>query len=227
MTTKPDTITIEASAERSLLADFATAAIVIEGSSAFSGSAAFKKAQEVTALVDALTSDGLDTESISIRDVRLEASSLAGIKSSSCRYTLQVQDIPTEILPSVLATIASRKQADLRALQWVFSKLDSEIDSLRKEVIERSLSRAKRTASTLGISILGVYNFIESIDSPGPSSQRFGDERALVARRRKANATPSEIGLSLVHSGKLKFSTKTEFRVSPINRGEQGAAPNP
>ena len=222
MNQKPDTIAIEASETRLLTADSASITIVIEGSAVFSGARAFEKAKEVSELVDALEEDGIKRESVSIRDVHLDSSSFAGIKSSACRYTLYVREISTELLPSVLTTVASRNQAELTSLQWGFSKLKAETEELRREVIREALSKAKATADALGVTVLGVYNFDESVHAPGRRSQSYGDDKGF--RLRKSKGPPPEIGFSLIHTETLQVSAKAEFRVSSMDGAGVGPA---
>ncbi|MGI9243328.1 MAG: hypothetical protein ACR2RV_21195, partial [Verrucomicrobiales bacterium] len=127
----PDTITIDAFAERILTADAASLTLVLEGSAVFSGSAAFKKAAELTELIDALAADGIDRDSVSIRDIRVESNNFAGIKSSSCRYTIFVREVSADLLPSALATVAGTKQANLSSIDWVFSDMNAVTETLR------------------------------------------------------------------------------------------------
>ena len=120
----PDIIHVETAREKVLSADSAVLVVVTEGASAFSGDRAFKKAAEVNDLVVAIEEIGLDGESVSILDVRMASDSFVGIKSSSCKYTVQIRDVPTDLVPKALAVVASRKQARLESLAWEFSNLE-------------------------------------------------------------------------------------------------------
>lgn len=154
-------------------------------------------------------------DSISIEGAKFSSDTLVGIMSSSCSYRLKIFDIPASILPMALATIASQKQVTMRNMSWRYSKLESEIEELRKLMLERSVIKANATADALGVSILGVFNHTERVVNPGEGPLVFG-MRDTRDRNPKDKAS-SGIGFSLIHSGTLLLSMETEYRVSAMN----------
>ncbi|NLX95328.1 MAG: hypothetical protein GXY83_04055 [Rhodopirellula sp.] len=63
---QPDTISVRVVNEAEIDADTADLTVVVEGSSVFSGSEAFKKAKELRALIDALKEAGIAWKALSL-----------------------------------------------------------------------------------------------------------------------------------------------------------------
>ena len=85
-----DTITVRVINEVELDADSADLTVIIEGSSVFSGSEAFKKAKELRNLIEALKEVGIEEDRVKLRSVEINSQSFAIIKTSSAKYVASI-----------------------------------------------------------------------------------------------------------------------------------------
>jgi len=212
MDSKPDTIKISASHKQEIFADHADLFVSVKGSSLVSGDQAMKKAREVSQLVDALTSFGLSPEAIQLQGVHIESSSGALLKSSSATYRLKVKCEKLDLLAELLDIIALQKNTSLERIQWKYPE-----ESAREQAMEMALGKAKvkaeKIANSLGVKLLGVYDFIENtFDEERPYPQF-----AMQAVPKAARGTPApepSLGMDIQHSKTVTVSVDIWYRVS-------------
>ena len=212
MESKPDTIHITASHREEIFASHADLFVTVRGSSVFSGNEAMKKAKEVSALVDELTRAGVSAENIHLQGVHVETSSGAILKSSSATYRLRIRCEKLDQLAELLDIVASQKNAALEQIAW---KYPEEITRARglETAIAAAKSKADKVAASLGVKLLGVYQFTENtFDEEAPFPQ-FQPQIAMMKARGAPAAEPS-LGMDIQHSKTIQVNVEIEYRVS-------------
>ncbi len=213
---KPDTISVRIVNEAELDADSADLTVVIEGSSVFSGEEAFKKAQELRTLIDALKDVGLDESRVKLRSVEVNSQSFAIIKSSSAKYVVSIKSVAVELVPKVLAAIACQKCIELSRLTWNYGKLKATKQQLRCEALKEALDQAEVDASVLGVKILGIHQLSEESSGRDYNPEYIaGDSADFLAM--KSKRAKQDIGFHLGNSTTAKLDLRAEFRVSAIS----------
>ena len=212
MATKPDTIKISASHKVEILADRADMFVSVKGSSVVSGDQALKKAREVSELVEALTSFGLDPEAIQLQGVHIESSSGTFLKSSSATYRLKIKCEKLDQLADLLDIIASQNNVSLERIQWKYPE-----QAAREQALETALRKAKakaeKIANSLGVKLLGVYDFNENIfDEERPYRPLAMQSAPAVARAMKA-PEPS-LSMDIQHGKTITVGVDIWYRVS-------------
>lgn len=210
MGTKPDTIKISASHKDEIFADRADLFVTVKGSSLVSGDEAMKKAKEVSQLVEALTSFGLSPEAVQLMGVRIESSSGALLKSSSAVYRLKIKCGKLEQFADLLDIIALQKNAVLERIQWKYPE-----DAARERGLETALTMAKakaeKVAASLGVKLLGVYDFMENTYDEERPPMPF---QAMEMKARAASAPEPSLGMEVQHSKTVTVSVDIWYRVS-------------
>jgi uncharacterized protein YggE len=212
MDTKPDTIKVSALHREEIFASHANLYVTIKGSSIFSGSEAMKKAREVSQLVDALTRYGLSSEAIQLQGVRIETTTGPVLKSSSAVYHLKVKTEKVDQLAELLDIIAEQRNAVLERIEWKYPE-----DEARSRGLEDALTKAKekaaRIAGSLGVKLLGVYDFMES---------SFDEERppmpyqAMEMKARAVTAEQPSLNMDIQHSKTIQVNVEIWYRVSDL-----------
>ena len=211
MKSKPDTIKISTSHREEILASHADLYVTVKGSSVVSGNEAMKKAKEVSQLVDELTRFGIPAGNIHLQGVRVETSSGALLKSSSASYRLRIRCDALDQIAELLDIITSQKNAALDRLDWKYPE-----DEARERGLESALAKAKskadKIAASLGVKLLGVYDFIEnSFDEEPPIM--FQPQAMMMKSRAPAPAEPS-LGMDVQHSKMINVNVEIWYRVS-------------
>lgn len=223
---QPDTITVGVVNDAEIDADTADLTVVVEGSSVFSGSEAFKKAEELRALIFSLKEAGIDENRVKLRSVEVNSQSFAMIKTSSAKYVVSIKTVAVELLPQILATVASHKGAKLSRLTWNYGTLKATRSRLRREALTEALKQAQADASELGVRILGIHQLTEDARGKDYNSEYIaGDSADFLAVG--SHGRPRDIGFHLGNSTTATLDLRAEFRVSPISDAEQSDSPEP
>ena len=213
MESKPDTIKISTSHREEILASHADLYVTVKGSSVVSGNEAMKKAKEVTQLVDELTHFGIPAGNIHLQGVRVETSSGALLKSSSASYRLRIRCDALAQIAELLDIIASQKNAALDRIDWKYPE-----DAARERGLEAALAKAKskadKVAISLGVKLLGVYDFIENIYDEEMPYQQFAERGAMQMKARGAAAPEPSLGMDIQHSKTINIGVEIWYRVS-------------
>lgn len=212
MDSKPDTIKISASHKEEIFADRADLFVNVRGSSLVSGDQAMKKAREVSQLVEALTGFGLSPEAIHLQGVHIESSSGALLRSSSATYRLKIQCDKLDQFAELLDIIASQKNAALERIQW---KYPEEIarDQALETALDKAKEKAEKIAGSLGVKLLGVYDFIENLYDEEMPYPQFAMQATPKAARGMPAPEPS-LGMDIQHSKMVNVSVDIWYRVS-------------
>ena len=185
--------------------------MTVKGSSVVSGDQALKKAKEVSGLVEALTSFGLSPEAIHLQGVHIETSSGVLLKSSSATYRLKIRCDKLDQLAELLDIIASQKNAALERIEWKYNEDEARERGLML-TMEKAKSKAQKVAASLGVKLLGVYDFIENAyDEEAPMP--FQAQAVMMKSRSTAPAEPS-LGMDIQHSKTINVSVDIWYRVS-------------
>jgi uncharacterized protein YggE len=212
MDTKPDTIKVSASHREEIFATHANLYITVKGSSVISGNEAMKKAREVSQLVEALTRYGLSPDAIQLQGVRLESASGPVLKSSSAIYRLKVNIENLDPLSDLLDIIAEQKNAILERIEWKYPDEETRTRGL-EAALEKGKEKAGKVAASLGVRLLGVYDFAENIfDEERPPMPYQAMEAGL--RSRSAAADQPSLNLDIQHSKTVQVNVEIWYRIS-------------
>ncbi|HUF00093.1 MAG TPA: SIMPL domain-containing protein [Anaerolineales bacterium] len=212
MDTKPDTIKISAFHREEIFASHANLYVTVKGSSVVSGNEAMKKAKEVSQLVGALTSFGLSSEAVQLMGVRIETSSGTLLKSSSASYHLRIRAEKLDQLAELLDIIASQKNASLERIEWKYPEEAAREHGL-ESAIARGKVKAEKVAASLGVKLLGVYDFMESTFDEDRPPMPF---QAMEMRMKSRAEVADEPGLNMdiQHSKTIQVNVEIWYRIS-------------
>jgi uncharacterized protein YggE len=212
MDVKPDTIKVSASHREDIFASHANLYVTVKGSSIVSGNEAMKKAKEVSGLVEALTKFGLSPDAVQLQEVRIETASGALLKSSSATYHLRIKSEKLEQLAGLLDIIAEQKNATLERIEWKYPE-DAARERGLESAIAKGKERAEKVAASLGVKLLGVYEFTENtFDEERPPMPFQAMEMSMKART-AAPAEPS-LNMDIQHSKTVHVNVDIWYRVS-------------
>ena len=212
MDSKPDTIKISALQREEIFANRADLFMTVKGSSVVSGDQALKKAKEVNQLVEALTSFGLSPEAVQLMGVHIETASGVLLKSSSATYRLKVKCEKLDQLAELLDIIASQKNATLERIEWKYPE-EAARERGMETALEKAKSKADKVAKSLGVKLLGVYDFIENIYDEEIPYPRF-DAQAMPMRAMSKAAPEPSLGMDIQHGKTINISVEIWYRVS-------------
>jgi uncharacterized protein YggE len=214
-----DTITVRVINETELDADSADLTVIVEGSSVFSGSEAFKKAKELRNLIEALKEVGIEEDRVKLRSVEINSQSFAIIKTSSAKYVASIKTVTVELLPAVLSAVASHKGTKLSQLKWNYGRLKEIRSELRREALAEALRQARLDAEVLGTEVLGIHELTEETRgkdyNPEYIAGNLADADFLGVRHRSGQ----DIGFHLGNSTTVNLDLRARFRVGPIANG--------
>ena len=209
---KPDTIKVSASHQEEIFASHANLFVTVKGSSVVSGNEAMKKAKEVSQLVEALTRFGLSPEAIHLQGVRIETSSGALLKSSSAIYHLKIKSEKLEQLAELLDILAEQKNAALERIEWKYPEESAREHGLDLAVA-KGKERAEKVAASLGVKLLGVYDFMENtFDEERPPMPFQAMEMRM--KTRVAAADEPSLNMDIQHSKTVHVNVDIWYRVS-------------
>jgi uncharacterized protein YggE len=209
---KPDTIKVSAFHREEIFASHANLYVTVKGSSVVSGNEAMKKAKEVSQLVEALTRFGLSPDAIHLQGVRIETATGALLKSSSAIYHLKIKSEKLEQLADLLDIVAEQKNATLERIEWKYPEEDARQRGL-ESAITKGKEKAEKVAASLGVKLLGIYDFIENA---------FDEERPpmpfqAMEMRMKTRATVADepsLDMDIQHSKTVQVNVDIWYRVS-------------
>ncbi len=213
MDMKPDTIKVSALHREEIFASHANLYVTVKGSSVISGNEAMKKAKEVSQLVDALTRFGLSSEAIHLQGVRIESTSGALLKSSSAIYRLKVKTEKLDQLAELLDIIAVQKNATLERIEWKYPEEATREHGL-ESAITKAKAKAEKVAASLGVKLLGVYDFIENAfdeETPVPFQAQ-----AMRMKSRAEVADEPNLNMEIQHSKMIQVNVDIWYRVSSL-----------
>jgi uncharacterized protein YggE len=212
METKPDTIKTSAIHREEIFASHANLYVTVKGSSVVSGSEAMKKAREVSQLVESLTRFGLSPEAVQFLGVHIESSSGALLRSSSATYRLRVHLKTLDPLADVLDILASQKNAAVERIEWKYPEDEARERGL-EAAIAKGKAKAEKIAATLGVKLLGVYEFMENtFDEERPPMPFQAVERSM--KTLAAVADQPSLNMDIQHSKMILVNVDIWYRVS-------------
>jgi uncharacterized protein YggE len=211
MDTKPDTIKVSAFHKEEISASHANLYVTVRGSSVVSGNEAMKKAREVSQLVEALTGFGLSPDAIQLQGVRLETASGALLKSSSAVYRLKIKCEKLDRLADIMDILAEQKNATLERIEWKYPEEEARERGL-EAAISKGKAKAETVAASLGVTLLGVYEFMENaFDEERPPMPFQAMEMGMKTR---AAADQPSLSMDIQHSKTIQVNVDIWYRVS-------------
>lgn len=214
MDTKPDTIKISVSHYEEIFASHANLYVTVKGSSVVSGDEAMKKAREVSQLVEALTGFGLGSEAIQLLGVHIESAGGALLRSSSATYRLRVRLDNLDRMAELLDIVASQKNAALERIEWKYPEDEARERGL-EAAIEKGKAKAEKVAASMGINLLGVYDFMENTFDEERPPMPFQAMEMSMKSRAPVPDQPS-LNMDIQHSKTIHVNVDIWYRVSPF-----------
>jgi uncharacterized protein YggE len=209
---KPDTIKVSASHREEIFASHANLYVTVKGLSVISGNEAMKKAKEVSQLIEALTGFGLSLDAIQLQGVRIETASGALLKSSSAIYHLKIKSEKIEQLAGLLDILGEQKNATLERIEWKYPE-EAARDRGLESAIAKGKERAEKVAASLGVKLLGVYDFMENTFDEERPPMPFQAMEMSMKSRAAAPAEPS-LNMDIQHSKTVHVNVDIWYRVS-------------
>lgn len=213
MDTKPDTIKVSALHREEIFASHANLYVTVKGSSIVSRDEAMKKAKEVSQLADALTRFGLSPDAILLQGVYIETTSGTVLKSSNAVYRLKIKTEKVDQLAQLLDIIADQRNATLERIEWKYPEDDTRERGL-ESAIAKAKAKAEKVAASLGVKLLGVYDFIENAydeETPIP----FAAQAVRMKARAEVADVPS-LNMDVQHSKTIQVNVEIWYRVSSL-----------
>lgn len=210
METKPDTIKISVSHKEEIFATHADLHVTVKGASIVSGNEAMKKAKEVSQLLEALKQAGVKEEAITLQGVQVETASGALLKSSTASYRLKIRCEDLTKFAEMLDVIASQKNASLERVVWKYDEEEAR-EKMLQMVIEKAKVKAGKVAASLGVKLLGVYDFIENTYDEEMPVPYFA--QAMPKARAVTTPEPS-LGMEIQHNKNIHVNVDVWYRVS-------------
>jgi uncharacterized protein YggE len=210
---KPDTIKVSTSHREEISATHADLHVTVKGSSLVSGNEAMKKAKEVSQLVEALTSFGVKSESITLQGVHIEGESGRFLKSSSAIYRLKVRCQDLGQFAGLLDIIGLQKNTTIERVEWKYNEDEARERGLNI-ALEKAKSKAAKMAANLGVKLLGVYDLIENAyDEEAPLAFQA---QAMPKFRAAAPASEPSLGMDIQHTKTIHVNLEVWYRISAL-----------
>jgi uncharacterized protein YggE len=213
MESKPDTIKVSAFHKEEIFASHANLYVTVKGSSIVSGNEAMKKAREVSQLVEALTRFGLSPGAIHLQGVHVESSTGTLLKSSSAIYRLKVKTEKLDQLAELIDIVAEQKNATLEQIEWKYPEDEARERGL-EAAITKGKAKAEKVAASLGVKLLGVYDFMENIfdqETPVPLAAQ-----SFMMKARAEVADEPNLNMDVQHSKTVHVNVDIWYRVSSL-----------
>jgi uncharacterized protein YggE len=159
-------LTVHGEYECELEADRADVHITVRGSALFDGEVGLRTVREVAELVDALRQIGILEADIKLHGVETDVHARAIGRSSSATCRLRVRCHNLRLVPTVVLSIRSLKQASVDALEWGYTfsnELQAEWLGL---AVRQAAAKARRAAEELGTELAAIHRVQEQY-SPG------------------------------------------------------------
>ena len=215
--TKPDTISVVTKSIEEIEADAAAIYFTVEGSSSFFGEEAFRKAEEVKAVNEALIAAGVEENRIKLRNVNIDSSTFSMLKSSSASYSIKISKVELSLLPAVLGIIGEQKNCTMTRLEWIYGRADEVRAELRADALRRAIQQARKDAVVLGVDLLGIYDLAEDYHQDSVSRE-YVDDFSLSTKTKRARGRGSiELGVALGNATSVRVTMKAQFRVSAFH----------
>ncbi len=208
---QPDTISIDEFAQREVDATGADVFVTISGASLVSGASAHTKSKEVAKLADDLRAAGVPASALRVQGVSAQVSSGLLVRSSSATFSVRVRCDDLEKLPEVLGIVAAQKNTSTDSISWRYPNEHDLRREWAKELIERANIRANVVSQSLGVSLLGVHHYEESLNQGAfhEAQAAFGGGMPMRSRA----AAPLETGMPLAQSREYTLRVLVRFRV--------------
>jgi len=156
----------------------------------------------------------------------VNSQSFAIIRTSSAKYVVSIKTVAVELLPQILATVASHKGAKLSRLTWNYGTLKATRSRLRREALAEALKQARADASELGVRILGIHQLTEDAQGKDYNPEYIAGDSADFLAVGGARGQ-QDIGFHLGNSTTATLDLRAEFRVTPMADVEPSHAPDP
>lgn len=206
---KPDTIKVSASHKEEIHASHVDLHVTVKGSSLVSGNEALKKAKEVNQLLEALSQVQVKEEAVTLQGVNVSTSTGAVLRSSTASYLLKIRCDDLSRFAEILDVIASQKNAALTRTEWKY-KEDEARERILAGAMEKAKAKAAKVAQSLGVKLLGVYDFLETVYDAEPVLPY----QSMPAARSMPEQKSLSLGMDVQHTKTLRINVDIWYRIS-------------
>ncbi len=133
------------------------------------------------------------------------------LKSSSATYRLRIRTEKLDQLAELLDILALQKNAMLERIEWKYPEESARATGL-EAAIAKGKVKAEKVAASLGVKLLGVYDFIENTfdeERPVPFPMQ-----AMAMRSRADVADEPSLNMDIQHSKTVQVNIDIWYRVS-------------
>ena len=212
-------ITLQETQTHEVAADRADLFVTIEGLSLFSGVEALKKAREVAQLVNDLTTFGLPPEDIFLQGVSADVHSGTLTKNSRARYRLRVHCADLSTLADLVGIVAAQKNTALTSIEWGYPDDDAAHDDWLLACIVRVNEKSAKIAAALGVRVLGVQAFSESLADPEAKYLAIPTLSGAPAGMRRSRMSGEDLGMEVSHAKTVCVSVEVHYLISAYEPG--------
>lgn len=211
-------IVVMAQHEEEISAEAVDLFVTVEGSSLVTGSAALRKAKEVSRLVEALEGCGVESTAISLEGILAEVKSGLLARTSSATYRLRVR-CSLDVLPDALGAVTSAKQAHLQQLDWIYPESAEQQAVWLASCVAKANLKAEAVAKALGASLMGIHRITEYPLRDEQAHLATGQFEGMALRGRAPTAAPIELGFELAQKKRDGRRISAEYRVRGFKGG--------
>ena len=205
-------ITVQERQTHEVAASSADLSVTVEGLSLFGGAEALKKAREVAQLVADLTAFGLPQDAIFLQSVSADVHTGTLTKNSRARYRLRIHCTDLTKLADLVGIVAAQKNTTLNGTTWGYPDDDTLHDDWLVSCIARLNEKSARIAAALGVHIVGIASFSETIEDG--ELGYLGATLSEGSGMRRSRMTSEDLGLEITRTKTVFVSVKADFLVS-------------
>jgi uncharacterized protein YggE len=135
------------------------------------------------------------------------------LKSSSAIYRLKVKTEKLDQLAGLIDIVAEQKNATLEQIEWKYPENEARERAL-ESAITKGKAKAEKVAASLGVKLLGVYDFMENIfdeERPVP----FAAQSFMMKARAEVADEPN-LNMDVQHSKTVHVNVDIWYRVSSL-----------
>lgn len=220
----PNLIVVDESHFEDVVATSATLHLQIKGTSYFNTDVAFKRAKELSTLVESLKSTGITEDDFKLSRIRAEVAAGIFTKFSSVNYHVEVKVRDLSKMPEVLTAIANGKNAIIDYLEWEYPDDQETKDAWLRKALNKAMARGNLIAESLGVKVAGVHECTSRFSDEHPQPRYDGLARSLAAQVKYsrvqyesdeyASRRAIEPGFQLSGTARRGVSVSVAFRVS-------------
>ena len=210
-------ITVKESSDAELTATGAQIVVGIADQSFFTGTEAFRKAQEVAECTEALKRVGVTEDDITLASVTTAIETGILSKTSSAIYHLLVRVTAMEAFGAALSAISSQKNVKIVGMSWHYPDMEDIKATTLQDAVRASKNAAAKIAETLGTTVLGVHKLSDEVS--GVDTEVRASPGGYSGKPKTLSSTAALDQLNLFHKTRMVVTVTAEFFIDPFSDG--------